>query len=372
MMPIPSKGAERAGVPPTKAHPNPFQKSPPYKGKDRAAVIDLGTNNCRLLIAERAKRASPWPTRGAFRVVDSFSRIVRLGEGLGKTDTLDPAAIDRTIAALKICARKIEQSGARRIRAVATQACRQAHNGSDFVERVERETGIRLKTITPMQETRLGVSSTLPLLNRRWPHALIFDVGGGSTEVSFLGFKKGRGFQILDSLSTPLGVVSIAEAYSTQAEDLSPQVYQKMQALARDAFGEFANRNGIPALQKDRQVQTVGMSGTVTTVKALSLGLKTYRRALVDQTLFHTDQIADIRDDLIARGYEGLTAHGCIGRERADLVLPGVAILEGLVETFKFKQLLVLDRGLREGLLNELFKSPRKKRNLARKATQGK
>lgn len=325
----------------------------------RAAVIDLGTNNCRLLIAEQMRPGQGQRRNSGFRVVDSYSKIVRLGEGLGQTGDLSPAAIDRTLEALKICAQKIEKSGARQIRAVATEACRQASNGGDFLAKVEEETGIRLKTISAMQEVQLGVASTMPLLRRRWPYALIFDVGGGSTEVSFLQFKKGRGFQLQDSLSVPMGVVSLAEAdVGKREQDLAPEAFAQMRARVTEAFSDFAERNQIRDLQTQRQIQTVGMSGTVTTVKALDLGLTAYRRNQVDRTLFHMGNLGEIRDGLLETGHAGIAANGCIGQDRADLVLPGIAILEGLGEAFGFIRLLVLDRGLREGLLHEIFSRP--------------
>ena len=327
--------------------------SPPKRR--RAAVIDLGTNNCRLLIAEHSCSASGRDS--SFRVVNSYSKIVRLGEGLGQRGDLSPAAIDRTLAALKVCAQKIERSGAQHVRAVATEACRQASNGPAFLAQVQAETGLRFKTISAQQEVQLGLASTKPLLRRRWPYALIFDVGGGSTEVSFLQFKKGRGFQLNDFLSVPLGVVSLAEAGSG-GRPVQPQAYADMRAQVVAAFADFADRNQIRVLQADRQVQNLGLSGTVTTVKALELGLTAYRRNRVDRTLFHLGKLAPIRDTLLETGQEGLAANGCIGRDRADLVVPGIAILEGLANALGFATLLVLDRGLREGLLHDIFSHP--------------
>ena len=352
----PGKGREKDRQKDRRKHQN--RRAP---GVTRAAVIDLGTNNCRLLIAEKINRPQSHPqshTRRAasFRIIDSFSRIVRLGEGLSQTGQLGPEAMERTLAALKVCAHKIAQSGVDEVQAVATEACRRATNGPDFLIRVQAQTGIELKTISPLQEVQLGVSSTLPLLSRRFAHGLIFDVGGGSTEVSFLTFKPGKGFTVQGSLSVPLGVVNLAEDYSTRGADLSHTAYQTMVGLVVQAFRDFATQHKIPERQNKRQVQTVGMSGTVTTVKAIELGLKTYRRASVDRTLFYMAGLPAIRDGLMDGGHKGLLSHGCIGQDRADLVLPGIAILEGLAKAFGFDRLLVLDRGLREGLLHNIFK----------------
>ena len=345
--------------------------SPPKAGQSRrrVAVIDLGTNNCRLLIAEQVNR--PYQRRApGFRIVDSFSRIVRLGEGLSQTGTLGTQAMDRTLAALKVCAHKIIQSGAQEVQAVATEACRRAANGESFLAEVKAQTGIHLRTISPIQEVQLGVSSALPLFNKRFAHGLIFDVGGGSTEVSFLKFRPGKGFTLQASLSVPLGVVNLAESYSARGPDLTLAAYGAMAEKVYEAFADFSAQQGIGPLQRQRQVQTVGMSGTVTTVKALELGLKSYRRAAVDRTLFEMQNLQPIRDQLITIGHQGLQNHGCIGRDRADLVLPGIAILEGLARAFDFSRLLVLDRGLREGLLHDIFhRKPKRRRDKRQQST---
>ena len=328
----------------------------------RAAVIDLGTNNCRLLIAEK-KTFHPKGQKGdEFRIIDSFSRIVRLGEGLSKSGKLNSDAMDRTIAALKICAHKIQKSGAQHVRAVATQACRQALNGTEFLHRVKAETSITLTIINTMQEVKLGIASSLPLLKRRWPFSLIFDVGGGSTEVSFLKFQLGKGFGLVDAVSIPVGVVSLADDYGAHGQDLTHSAYQAMCQLMIDKVQGFAQKHHIPHFQSYNQVQNVGMSGTVTTVKALDLGLDVYERQRVDRTLFDMVRLPKIRDDLLEGGQDYVSSHGCIGPDRIDLVLPGIAILDGLGQTFGFRRLLVLDRGIREGLLHQIFTKKRRRR----------
>ena len=356
-----AKSGQAKSRPSKKPHKRPFSSR-------RAAVIDLGTNNCRLLIAESSSKTSRGRRSADFRIIDSFSRIVRLGEGLSKSGVLNPDAMDRTVAALKICAQKIKRSGARDVRAVATQACRQAANGSDFLERVAAETGIYLKTINPLQEVQLGVASAMPLLQRRWPYALVFDVGGGSTEVSFLQFKPGQGFRLIDSLSVPLGVVSLAEDYGDPDQDLGADQFAMMQDQVERQFAPFAQTHDIRTMQQHHEIQTVGMSGTVTTVKALDLGLPSYDRRKVDRTLFDMAHLQNICEGLIAGGNAGLISNGCIGSDRADLVLPGIAILQALGNVFGFERLLVLDRGLREGLLHQIFS---KKRRARRRGASG-
>ena len=332
------------------ARPEPTEGAGAY----RAGVIDLGTNNCRLLIAEvplrRAKVAS-----GNFCIIDAFSRLVRLGEGLSQTGVLSAQAMDRTCQALQICAQKIRQSGAHDVCAVATQACREAKNGQAFLDQVRAETGLTLTMIDPDEEVRLGLAAAQPFLRRRWSHALIFDVGGGSIEVSLLGPHQGQDFALLGSISAPVGLVSLAERFGERGQDLSPLAYEQMRTTVADQFWGFAQQHGVEALQHRRQIQTLGMSGTVTTVRALDLGLEFYSRRKVDRSLFNMGRAPAIRERLLAMGLDALAAHGCIGKDRADLVLPGMAVLEGLGQVFGFRHVLVLDRGLRDGLLHRMF-----------------
>ena len=286
------------------SRPQSKRRSANFQGsqrRHRAAVIDLGTNNCRLLIAEDRpgpKKESRGRRSGEFFIIDSFSRIVRLGEGLSQSGNLKPEAMDRTVAALQVCAGKIKRAGARDVRAVATQACRQAGNGPEFLQRVRAETGLHFRTLNPLQEVQLGVASTLPLLQRRWPHALIFDVGGGSTEISFLTFRKGQGFQLSGSISVPVGVVSLSEDMGSPGDDLQREAYDRMRRHVADAFADFARDHDIANLQAAGHIQTVGMSGTVTTVRALDLGLAHYERRKVDRSLFdilHSDIVLIIQ-----------------------------------------------------------------------------
>ena len=376
----PSKASRRTPSPGQKKHPgqrkrrlaarqnrNQNQNQNHGQGSPRCvAVIDLGTNNCRLLIAQFQPMRGGSKARRHFRVIDSFSRIVRLGEGLSQSGVLQPEAMERTLEALRICAKKIHRSGATQVRAVATQACRQARNGPAFLARIAKETGLEMKTINTLQEVQLGVASAKPLLKRRWPYALIFDIGGGSTEVSLLKFRKGYGFGMMGSLSLPQGVVSLAETYGSPGQDLSEAAYGQIRLGVAAHFAAFAAEHGMVQLHQEQKIQTVGMSGTVTTVKALDLALTHYQRSLVDQTLFDMDRLTAIRDSLMGVAQEDLRARSYIGAGRADLVLPGMAILQGLADVFAFQRLLVLDRGLREGLLYQVFAKPSRRRSRQR------
>ncbi|MDW8443258.1 MAG: hypothetical protein RML45_02265 [Acetobacteraceae bacterium] len=150
----------------------------PGAGPPLYAALDLGTNNCRLMIAAPAGRG--------FRVVDSFSRMVRLGEGLAASGRLCEAAMERTLEALAVCAEKVARHRVRRLRAIATEACRKAENGPRFLERVRAETGIGFEVIGPREEAELAVESCASLLAGPEPRALLFDIGGGSTELAWI------------------------------------------------------------------------------------------------------------------------------------------------------------------------------------------
>lgn len=309
------------------------------------AAIDLGTNNCRLLIAE--------PHRDHFRVVDAFSRIVRLGEGLSAHGVLSEAAQARAIAALSICADKLRKRNIRLARHVATQACRQAKNCMEFVARTYEETGLHLDVITPSEEARLAVLGCQGLLDPAMQHALIFDIGGGSTELVLVRQDAKKAVDILGWISIPLGVVSLAEVHG--GREVSPEAYAAMKADVRRYLDRFAILDTVD----HGSLQILGTSGTVTTLASLHLGLDHYDRSKVDGCTVPTHVLTGLAQSLMLSSYEARVAQGCIGRERADLVIAGCAILEAIIETFQdtpaTANIQVADRGIREGVLRTLM-----------------
>jgi exopolyphosphatase/guanosine-5'-triphosphate,3'-diphosphate pyrophosphatase len=313
------------------------------------AALDLGTNNCRLLIARRSA--------GGFRVVDAFSRIVRLGEGLAATGALSEAAMARTIEALRVCAGKIGQRDVASGRYVATEACRQAGNCAAFLARVREELGIELEIISTAEEARLVVTGCAPLLHPRIPYAIVFDIGGGSTEIVWLRQSAGRGappqLQILGSVSLPFGVVTFTERFG--GIEVAPAIYRAMVAEAEAALAPFEQRHGIRRAVRARQVQMLGSSGTVTTLAGVNLALPRYIRAMVDGSTLTFDQIELVSRHLAGLDLDGRAASPCVGRERADLVLSGCAILDAICATWPVGRLKVADRGIREGILFDLM-----------------
>ncbi len=313
------------------------------------AALDLGTNNCRLLIARRAG--------GGFRVVDAFSRIVRLGEGVATSGRLSEPAMARTIEALRICAGKMGQRRVAAGRYVATEACRRAENCGGFLARVREEIGIELEIISTAEEARLVVNGCAPLLHPRIPYAIVFDIGGGSTEIVWVRQTRPREqrprLQILGSVSLPFGVVTFTERFG--GIEVSPTIYRAMVAEAEAALAPFEAAHSIRRKVRAREVQMLGSSGTVTTLAGINLALPRYIRSLVDGSLLTFDQIEIVSRHLAGLDIDGRAANPCVGRERADLVLSGCAILDAICATWRVGRLRVADRGIREGILFDLM-----------------
>jgi exopolyphosphatase/guanosine-5'-triphosphate,3'-diphosphate pyrophosphatase len=309
------------------------------------AALDLGTNNCRLLIAR--------PEGERFVIVDAFSRIVRLGEGLSTSGKLSDAAIDRTLSALSVCADKLRRRRVILARSVATEACRQVSNGAEFVHRVQQETGIMLDIISAREEARLAVLGCQALLEPGEGHALIFDIGGGSTELVLLDGSTPEP-RILDWQSAPWGVVSLTEATGDHDDsaDGRAAAYLAMRARMRDAFAAFAKR-----LPKGQPVRLLGTSGTVTTLATVHLGLPRYDRQAVDGLIVPAADMRAIAARLAGMSMSERTGLPCIGEERADLVVAGCAILESILDIWPADRLGVADRGIREGILRALIDS---------------
>ena len=313
------------------------------------AALDLGTNNCRLLVAR--------PAGMGIRVVDAFSRIVRLGEGLAATGALSGEAIERTLNALKICADKVAFRHIAGGRYVATEACRRATNCPEFLARVFDETGLDIEIISTAEEARLVVSGCAPLLNPRIPYALVFDIGGGSTEIVLVRLegaadRRRRRPNILGSMSLPLGVVTLTDRFGG---DVSPAIYRTMIDETAGALETFERHYRIRRHIRTGRMQMLGSSGTVTTLAGIHLALPRYIRALVDGSCLTFDQIAAVSAYLAGLDLAGRAASPCVGRERADLVLSGCAILDAICETWPVGRLRVADRGVREGILFDLI-----------------
>lgn len=320
------------------------------KGAEAYAALDLGTNNCRLLIAR--------PSGRDFTVIDAFSRVVKLGEGLATTGRLSDKAMDRALGALSICAEKLRRRNVRLARSVATEACRRATNGDAFIERVRQETGIVLDIISAEEEARLAVLGCHILLEQGEGPAVIFDIGGGSTELVLLepGEKIPR---IIDWQSVPWGVVSLTDSVGKHESGREARLsrYGEMRRVVSEAFAPFAER--IAKASASNDIRLLGTSGTVTTLASLHLQLPHYDRKAVDGLIVPSTAMREISTRLSGLSPAERSELPCIGQDRADLVVAGCAILESILDLWPAERLGVADRGIREGILRSLMAAER-------------
>jgi exopolyphosphatase / guanosine-5'-triphosphate,3'-diphosphate pyrophosphatase len=321
-------------------------------GSDRGgptyAALDLGTNNCRLLVAR--------PAGNGFRVVDAFSRIIRLGEGVSSSHRISDAAIARAIEALAICRNKMKNKGVTRARLIATEACRAAENGDDFRARVADEVGLELEVIDRGTEALLAATGCTPLMDPQAEGVVLFDIGGGSSELVRLDrSQKSHGGpplpQIRGWISLPHGVVTLAERHGGYS--VNRDTYETMVDEVAGLIAPFKRDHSGDGL---RGIHMLGTSGTVTTIAGVHLNLKRYDRNRVDGCWMNTQQIDGVIEKLLAMDYQDRVASPCIGAERADLVLAGCAILDAIRRAFPCPRLRVADRGLREGMLVQMMR----------------
>ena len=332
-----------------KRTPAPGQKGP-RGGRQAYAALDLGTNNCRLLIAR--------PSGQDFTVIDAFSRVVRLGEGLALSGRLSDEAMDRALGALHVCAEKLRRRNVFLARSVATEACRRAVNGAQFIDRVREETGIVLDIISAQEEARLAVLGCHVLLEQGDGPALIFDIGGGSTELILVGPGEGAIPRILDWQSVPWGVVSLTDTVigkAPPAEDRAGRLalYAEMRRTVDESFAPFAER--IRDASREDDIRLLGTSGTVTTLASLHLELPHYDRRAVDGLIVPSAAMRDISTRLSSLSQDERGELPCIGPDRAELVVAGCAILESILDLWPADRLGVADRGIREGILRSLM-----------------
>jgi exopolyphosphatase/guanosine-5'-triphosphate,3'-diphosphate pyrophosphatase len=315
------------------------------QGSGVYAALDLGTNNCRLLIA--------CPVGDSFRVIDSFSRIIRLGEGISATGRISDAAIGRAVAALSICRDKIKTKNATRLRLIATEACRAADNADSFRDRVAAETGIRLEVIDRETEARLAVIGCSPLLDPNGRGAILFDIGGGSTELVRIErdpAQHNTAPRIKAWMSMPLGVVTLAEHFG--GRNVTGESYALMVQEVAKYIAPFAAAHGDDL----KGMHLLGTSGTVTTLAGVQLNLVRYDRRRIDGVWLKDSDVTATIARLLGMSYQQRADNNCIGVERADLVLAGCAILDAIRNAFPLPRLRVADRGLREGMLVEMMR----------------
>jgi exopolyphosphatase/guanosine-5'-triphosphate,3'-diphosphate pyrophosphatase len=332
------------------SRPEQATRRPPAHELPVFAALDLGTNNCRLLVAV--------PTRhGQFRVIDAFSRIVRLGEGLTASGRLGQPAMDRAVEALKVCGDKLRGRKIRKARLIATEACRSAANGVEFLERVEREAGLKLEIIDRQTEARLAVSGCGSLVERDTQGVVLFDIGGGSSEIALIDLSGRRSPRLANHIvswtSLPVGVVSLAERFGGRT--VTREIFDAMVDDVAGRLATFDGRDRLSHLKASPNFHLLGTSGTVTTLAGVHLDLDRYDRRRVDGLWMDRDSVDRMVERLVGWDFQQRCANPCIGADRADLVLAGCAILEAIRAVWPSERLRVADRGLREGILSELM-----------------
>lgn len=332
-------------------HSKNHHRGSKYRDRPAYAALDLGTNNCRLLVAV--------PDGVSFRVVDAFSRIVRLGEGMSLSGRLSDEAMDRAIEALKVCALKLQGRNIKGVRLIATEACRIAENGEEFIKRVRDEAGLELEIVNRETEASLAVAGCAPLVDRKADGAIIFDIGGGSSELVWLDLKhndfaKNRiAKRIRTWMSLPVGVVNISERHG--GVHVTPPVFEGMVEEVMGLLDDFPEAEALSEMVAKGEVHMLGTSGTVTTLAGVYLGLDFYDRRKVDGIWMLSRDVGAMTQKLLEMSFEERSENACIGKERADLVLAGCAILEALRRKWPCNRMRIADRGLREGILYELM-----------------
>jgi exopolyphosphatase/guanosine-5'-triphosphate,3'-diphosphate pyrophosphatase len=312
------------------------------------AALDLGTNNCRMLVGT--------PQGNGFRVLESFSRIVRLGEGLHASGLLCEAAMDRAVCALQACAARLARRQVKQVRAIATEACRRATNGPAFLRRVKHETGLDFSIISSREEAELALESCTPLLPVDGRRALLFDIGGGSTELAWVRMSNGAP-ELIGYESLPIGVVTLAERWGD--DSFTTDGFEAMVADVVNRLTPFEQVHCIEREIRNGGVRLLGTSGTVTTLAGVALNLERYRRLDVDGIELCRRDAADALDHLRELGREGLMSHPCVGPDRVEFVLPGCAVFAAITRLWPAPHVIVADRGLREGVLLRLIRGAR-------------
>ncbi len=355
---------------PQQKKPGALRRPAPNRGREENrttyAALDLGTNNCRLLMAVPGRP-------GHFQVVDAFSRIVRLGEGLSQEGRLGEAAMDRAVAALKICAEKLRTRRPRRMRLIATEACRSAENGAAFISRVKKETGLSLEIIDRQTEARLAVAGCGTLVDRGTDGVVLFDIGGGSSEIALVDVSRHRTPRLADHIvswtSLPVGVVSLSERFG--GHHVTQESFSAMVDAVSQMLDRFDDGGRLKDVVAGGKFHLIGTSGTVTTLAGVHLGLPRYDRRRVDGLWMERENVDRMIDTILSWDFDMRKANPCIGADRADLVLSGCAILEAIRRRWPAERLRVADRGLREGMLSEMMASDgvwRRRRRVGRTA----
>ncbi len=294
------------------------------------ASIDLGTNTCLMLLAEVES--------GQIRkVLGDYARIIRLGEGVDQTRSLQPEAIERTLMCLAEYKSIISEVGISSgdVVCVATSQARDASNGEAFFDRVEEECGLRFSVLSGKDEARLSfMGSLLPGMDPS--HYAVVDVGGGSTE--FVTAKEDR--------SVDLGSVRFTERY-LRSDPVTDEEFIKCLDKIDNKLEELAGwRNSIPA-----DMQMLAVAGTATTLASWHLRLKEFDAKRVEEVQLTKEDLQQMVEDLKSMTVAERREQVGIEPKRADVLLAGAMIMWRTMEKLRFPTCNISSRGLRYGVL---------------------
>lgn len=307
------------------------------------AAIDLGTRNCRLIIAKHHG--------GQIEIVDLFSRFVCLGEGVAQSRRLGRKAMERTITVLKQCAKRLSHYPNVVFSGVTTDAVRRAENAQSFLRRVARETGLKLEMIDEKEEAYYEVLGCARVLDMRKKRHIIFDIGGGSSEIILCSLDQEKRVRIDEMLSLPYGVVNLYESVDKLTFTSYTSIVEEVQNLCRRFLVAHL---GDLASQDVSAFQVIGTSGTTTTVAAMHHNLKMYDRERVDGTSLCFEDVQKVIHYVQSLSPAERRSNAFCGHVEDDLVLTGFAILEGILRAVPCMYFTVTDAGVRDGLIRTL------------------
>ena len=303
----------------------------------RLASIDVGSNTLRLLIAEPAV-STP------IRPILAERRITRLGENFLSERILQPAAMDRSIAALKEFVELMGHNGVSAYSAGATAVVREAGNGSTFLDVVQRETGLRVRLLSGSEEARLSLLGAASVISNKDSAMVVFDIGGGSTELVWQG--EGRSSD-MDSCSLPVGVVHLTETF-LQGDPPGHEPCLQLRKDVANVLTGLSFHNDFP------DALWVGTAGTVTTLASMWYGLVEYDPARINGTVLESTWLAALCARLAEMKLAERRKLTGLEPGREDLILAGGLVTLEMMDTFGFSQFTVSDAGLLEGLFLEL------------------
>ncbi|HVX59669.1 MAG TPA: Ppx/GppA phosphatase family protein [Pirellulales bacterium] len=298
----------------------------------RFAAIDVGTNSIRLVVAEALRE-------GHYRVLTEEKDPARLGKDLSSTGRLNPAAVERSLEALRRMKQIAVGYQVRELRVIGTCAIREAKDGSDFCRRAKQEIGLDIEVISAEQEARLAFRSVARNFHLEGKDVAVADTGGGSTELILAS-----GDIIEDICTTPLGAVRMTEVYSG-GEEFSPQSYDRMvTGIDRELRKHTKNVIMIPHL-------LIGSGGTFTTLAEMIMGGKGQSGLpLRGYEITHAEvgHLLDRLRKMPAKARRNLPG---LSPDRVDIIVAGVTIIDRIMRRFKINRLQIHDRGVRDGLL---------------------